>query len=1121
MQQDSPYKGLIPFEESDAPYFFGREKEARLIIAHLFASPLTLLYGATGVGKSSLLRAGVIPQLRERNMHESENSSLYSDLIVIVLQRWQGVPVNRLKEELINSAKNLIKDNFEYSYSDSLYNLIYSLINKNNLRIMIILDQFEEYFLYHPLEDIFDIEFPKILTLDDMPISFLISIREDSLAKLDRFEDSIPMLFDNYLRVEHLDIESGEIVIEKPREKYNLLQKKDTDKIYIEPPLIDTILEEVQINRFFVGEIGLGGIKKEKDLFTEKKKIEAPYLQLVMTHLLQEERSQGSNLLRLETFTKLGGAENIVRTHLDSVMTALSSREQEIAARIFLHLVTPSGTKIAHAAGDLAGYANQPSELITTILEKLSKGDNRIIRPVGVLADRPDEERFEIYHDVLAPSILYWRTQYDLKRHKFELDKARQIASQRKKDSDRFESQKLALESKNIITTDVKKSLKLSYDAIKLNRSKEIEEALRESFVNYQQQTTSILAGNAKSVILPQSSNHKNKYTQMLSVSQGSNNTIYYVAKSPDGKLLATVNHNGELKIWDGEKVWNLLEVSPIQTLKCHDKAIYSAAFSPNKKFIATASQDQTVKVWDLETHKSTATFEHGGDVYGVDISCDGKNLATATSNGTIIVWNLVTKKQRIISKESLSFHRVVFSQDGRLLAATNVYGFASVWEVESGKELHKIMHESSAYGLAFNHDSSMLAVTSESGTVKVWDVATGQILRVFTGHEGSVFGVAFSHDSSMLATMGADAIVKIWSIASGEAVYTLRGHTSFVFWAVFNPEDTHIATVSADETVRVWELPKGHTAAIIGVNFSPDGSKLATSSHDHTAIIWDIASGQIFRRLEGHKGPVYSVIFCHSGTLLGTSGADNTARLWDVESGHMLRQFDEPHKDQIYSLSFSPDDKYLATASKDNTAIIWDVSAGQVVRHFNGAHLDAVFAAIFNHDGTRLATTSMDATAIIWDVESGKPIHTLMGHEKPLLGAAFSHDGTRLATTSMDATAIIWDVESGKPIHTLMGHGREVFAAVFNCNSSRLITTSGDQTAIIWDTDTGTALSILRGHRGAVYRVAISPDDDYIVTTGQDKRVNRQPFKLERLIEEAGLIVGQDSTSDECEKQL
>jgi hypothetical protein len=387
-QRGSPYQGLIPYTEADASYFFGREQETRLIVANLFASPLTLLYGPSGVGKSSVLRAGVVSELNRRQ-----------NLNVVVHTDWKNAALDRLKG-LLFSASGL---DGQLDAKLPLGDLLQSLADRTNHRWMILLDQFEEYFLYHPKEDDFMLEFSHAVTQPGLPASFLISIREDALAKLDRFEGRIPILFDNYLRLDHLDDTGARAAIERPIAVFNGRNEPNTSPVQIEPKLVDEVLRQLKTGQLSL-ERRLPGRAVPSEITV---KIETPYLQLVINRIWSKEMSAHSRILRLSTLESLGGAEKIVRTHLDRVMKRLSSDYQSLAAQIFQYLVTPSGTKIALSPSDLASYVDAPVPIVRSMLKRLSDQDVRLLRTVD--SSDTAEPSYEIFHDVLAAPILDWR----------------------------------------------------------------------------------------------------------------------------------------------------------------------------------------------------------------------------------------------------------------------------------------------------------------------------------------------------------------------------------------------------------------------------------------------------------------------------------------------------------------------------------------------------------------------------------------------------------------------------------------------------------------------------------------------------------------------------------------
>jgi Novel STAND NTPase 1 len=384
----SPYKGLDHYGEQDAPFFFGREVECDLVVANLLAARLTLLYGQSGVGKSSLLHAGVLPRLRET-----------PDLAVVIFRSWSSDPVAGLSAA-IWAAAGLERPAGQSSLADTIAGCTQRL----GRDLVVILDQFEEYFVYHPREDgdgTFVGEFPRAVNQRDLPVSFLVSMREDALAWLDRFKGRIPNLFGNYLRIDRLSRKAGRDAIVRPLEEYER-RVAESERVEIEPQLIEAVLTQVRAGNVELGQTGAGVIDGASD---RDSRIEAPFLQLVLTRLWEEESAAGSRMLRLETLDRLGGAERIVPAHLDAAMAHLPRPERDLAARVLRFLVTPSGTKIALRASDLAAYAKVSADKVGLLLDRLSGQQARILRGT-------DDGRYEIYHDVLAAAILDWRARH-------------------------------------------------------------------------------------------------------------------------------------------------------------------------------------------------------------------------------------------------------------------------------------------------------------------------------------------------------------------------------------------------------------------------------------------------------------------------------------------------------------------------------------------------------------------------------------------------------------------------------------------------------------------------------------------------------------------------------------
>jgi len=421
-----PYVGLTPFQEKDAEFFFGRTWEQKNIADNLIAYRLTLLYGPSGVGKSSILRAGVVHNVQKRKEQKTRQTPRFT---VIVLNTWTQDPIESLKSSMLEKATSLSPtlppSIFSSCTLTEALELWTELINST---LLIILDQFEEFFLYHPDETgegSFFTEFVRAVNHPDLRVNFLIAMREDMLAHLEHFKGHLPNPFRHSIRLKHLEHEAAKKAIEGPIERFN---ERNKTNICIQPELVEEVVKEVEDKQNSEAE---GHHPSQRG---SNKLVEAPYLQLVMRRLWEEEnrrwekeRSSGFSVLRLEALNALGGVGKIFEEHLERQTASLSNEERDLCALIFERLVTPSGAKYAYSVTDLAKWAKKPIEEVRPLLEKLSRGENRILNPV------PDE-KYEIFHDVLGKPILDWG-----RRHAEEHERAE---AERRLEQERFEAER-------------------------------------------------------------------------------------------------------------------------------------------------------------------------------------------------------------------------------------------------------------------------------------------------------------------------------------------------------------------------------------------------------------------------------------------------------------------------------------------------------------------------------------------------------------------------------------------------------------------------------------------------------------------------------------------------------
>ena len=409
----APYQGLQPYAEGDAAFFFGRDAERTILAANLMAARLTLVYGASGVGKSSVLRAGVVHQLRAQEA-ETDHTAGAPRLVVAYVNEWSGDPVAGLLDHVGREVSRVLGREVPPTPDPSgrLAETLAAWTARWHLELQVILDQFEEYFLYHPHEEgpgSLAVELPRAVGQTDLPVSFLVAIREDALAKLDRFKGRIPNLFENYVRIRHLSASRAEAAVLGPLRQLNRLAPGQ-EPWPAAPELGRGVREGVPVGGVVRAGVGGGGAAAATDDLPDPP-IETPYLQIVLTRLWMREVEQASRVLRVSTLGAFGGPQQIVRTHLNDALDGLPTDQQEVAAAAFHHLVTPSGSKIAHSLADLANYTRFSEPRVRAVLAALAAPDARIVRPVP--APGLDEEpRYEIFHDVLAPAILGWRAQW-------------------------------------------------------------------------------------------------------------------------------------------------------------------------------------------------------------------------------------------------------------------------------------------------------------------------------------------------------------------------------------------------------------------------------------------------------------------------------------------------------------------------------------------------------------------------------------------------------------------------------------------------------------------------------------------------------------------------------------
>lgn len=825
-QDFCPYKGLQPYTEADRAFFFGRERDSEIIASNLYAAPLTVLYGESGVGKSSVLLAGVVPLLRQT-----------PNVAVVIFRQWQDAQfATILRTEILKAVKETSGKEANVDLSLPLDEFLVACNRILRGPVFFIFDQFEEFFLYHAVSESaegFDAEWARSVNRQDVDANFLISLREDSLSRLDRFRGRIPKLLGNMLRLKHLNGEAGRDAIRKPLEKYNQRRSGTQPGIAVEDALVETLLEEIQTGRVTLtagrGQVNAQGAEKE----AQTERIETPFLQMVLTRLWNEESAEGSRILRLSTLEKLGGAERIIRTHLDKVMEKLSGSERDVAAQLFRFLVTPSGSKIAHTTSDLISYAEMPGERVEPVLELLSSPDVRILRPIAPPLGQENGFRYEIFHDVLAQAVLDWRGRYSQEQKRLaaerELGIERARAAEKLHDAQR-RTRRLRWGATGLMVIVF---ITMGLLGLALKQRNEIKQTRIDG---YSRELAAYSIANTEidpylSLLLA----IKSASTSMTE------DSIIALRKSLEAQRTQFVLHG-------------------------HTGAVRGVAFSPDNKYLATASWDKTARIWDVATGKEVSLLQHDGEVTSVAFSPDGKYLATSSFDMKVRVWeNWQTNAPRVAAliEEGREMWSVMFSPypEGRYLATSGT-GMIRVWDwkTEAGPQmLSEMPHPKNVYAIAFSPDGKFVAAGSESPILLVWEwekdesELVGSQNPISLAAKGAVYYVAFSRDGRYLGAVCGDRAARIWDWKDVDKLSTpvkLSKSVRAIRGLAFSPDGQLVATANEDDKVRLWawlteegrvnpqEL-KGHQDIVFAVAFSPDGKYFATGSEDQTARIW------------------------------------------------------------------------------------------------------------------------------------------------------------------------------------------------------------------------------------------------------------------------------------------
>lgn len=390
----APYPGLRPYREDEHSKFFGRNTDKAILVDKILGNRLTLLFAASGVGKSSLLQAAVIPQLKAAS---GEN------LTVVCNTDWVSEPIAQVRACILETLQTeqapeqLTPDNDSLVATLELGSLLV-----RRAPLVLILDQFEEFFRYQRHGDSFRRfvdELTAVINDLSLPVSVVISMREDFAMELNAFKPALPnLLFENYYRLEKLTRQAARQAILDPVHQL---------KCHYEPALLERLLQDLQDRKR--EQLSLPHVISTDSADS----VDPPYLQIVCAYLWRLKPAQETTL-RLASYAQAGGVDGILRYFLDDALNHLSHADKQLASQAFDYLAAQRGMKMAYPVDVLARILRVKPHQLDTVLAKLAKRDMNILRD----QTRNGVVWYELYHDMFADSIEQWNNRWKAQRQK-------------------------------------------------------------------------------------------------------------------------------------------------------------------------------------------------------------------------------------------------------------------------------------------------------------------------------------------------------------------------------------------------------------------------------------------------------------------------------------------------------------------------------------------------------------------------------------------------------------------------------------------------------------------------------------------------------------------------------
>jgi WD40 repeat protein len=1121
----NPFKGLRPFYEADAADFFGRVALTETLIERLKAGKgedrFLALVGPSGSGKSSVIRAGLIPTLRQGAVEGSENW--------YVIQMLPGEhPLEELETALLRIAVNPPERLLHQMREDErgLSRAIKRSLPDDDSELLLFIDQFEEAFTL--VEDEAErTHFLKSITAAvgeaHSRVRVVITLRADYYDR--------PLLYPEFGELLRTHMET--LMPLSPTELERVISgPADRAGVNLEPGLISEIVADVS------DEPGA-----------------LPLLQYALTELFE---NREGDLLTARAYRSIGGVAGALGRSAEGEYIELDEHGKSAAKQLFLRLVTVGESAEETRRRVLQAEVNTLSEDVQEVTEvygqarllsfdrdPVTRGPTVEVAHEALLREWPrltrwlEENRADLrLQRMLAIATGEWRESGNVSSFLLRGSRLDQFEGWAEstnitltKDEDEFLEASLAKRMERRVAEETRRQKELEAVQKLARAEKKRAEEQAKSGSRLKRLASALglflIIALITSLFALQQSGRAAKERRLAASRELAAAAINNLETDPELSILLAIQAVSATYDQDGlvtQEAENALHQAILASrVRSSRSGGGDFGFTGSQRFdlfgsiMAIPQEGGEIEIWVGCCSKFLEISGHSGEIIGMSLDRTYGYIAVGGGDGVIRVWDNFILRSRLTEDDYLldlsdssphtelyvltahdgGITNIAFSRDGSLLASSSRDGTAKVWDLEAGKEMYSFEgHSDIVQAVAFSPDGTQLATASDDHTAKIWDLISGEEITTLSGHTAQVLDMVFNFDGSRVATSSTDGTAKIWDLSTGEITNTFYGHSGSVDAVAIEPADAYIATGGEDATVRIWDIQTGeellilvgHNAPIYHLYISPDGLGIETGSLDGSVKSWDIqpTGRQEWLTLVGHDAVVFDVAYNAEGNRLATASWDGTAILWSAVVGAKQFVLDK-HTGEVTAVEFTPDGERLATSSFDGTAKVWDTSNGKEIISIN-VHSGKVFDVIFDLEGERLITAGEDGMVKVWNAVTGQELNSWLGHSRLINRLALSPGGDRLATAAADGTAKVWDSSSGEELLSLRGHSAEVLNVSFSPDGERLATAGGDGFAKVWDVETGEELLTLAGHSTSVWAAAFSPDGTRIATMSLDK---------------------------------